>query len=940
MPDLVRIDANWALWGKHPGSQDDYSVLSCSTGPFSRTDFSTILSRFTPGTPSASVNSVGALPWVTVSWISADDEFHLGIAVQAATDNVDGAGRPIIQTSCFLVPYGGLAAGPVSYTSLYQTVAQLRLPSDSALIPLMLPRLDPQELARTIENVGELAVATTTGLLLRGPVSIVRAETSTLLERLCFIEAVAALLPYGYRANYTAATWSDSRSQHRIRLAFAERPRDGAQPVDWREPGKVPADDSVVQGYLRQLGRLRGWPPGHPRAIELPAIIAHLAGDSQPRTFDQPQPAIASLRDFDFPSVMISPVVHSPASPADVRRLSLSRVMELPADGRLALLETLIGFGDPEDWPTIRVWFDPIAGDNPGAMLPVLARTARRLLWTSAPSRVVRDALTLAANYGLEDALLAEIVRPPAEAADLRDGLPRAAQLLNDCVIADDRTQRHPETLAVLSRNPLVACELLAQLAGSQAHTDLAIRWLAAALPEQVAPFAAVLTDNSGPIDQQMIGQLAGSGLECVRALLQAASRVHRLDLALTGFLRWLSSRSEFSVGDQRYWHDCLWAFELDDVATRAGVDLALLAVSSSPRSLLVVAGQSDWPAYSEYFTSVWSTLGVPGGRGAERLGATLGDYLCRVPWASDMAQATAIVDLIRRLPRSQDRQALIVAVASILSALPDTARWPAVRDWLAEVNRDDPGTPQDGSVISLRGLQPGTAPERIAALCLRACHDGVHPDIAAIALAKSGVVDSGLAAVTVLQELRSAFRAADFYPRQKRSWLQEFETGLVLYAASALLPSEDAGPSGGYVFISYTAADSESVDQLQHDLESSGVTVWRDRSNLGPGDRWKDSIRRAIASGGFFLCCFSEATAKLARSYMNEELTVAVEELRLRNREQIWFLPVVFPGGEVPAWPIGAGETLRDLNYTFLSPDTWFEGIRKLVQTIRKYQS
>ena len=68
----------------------------------------------------------------------------------------------------------------------------------------------------------------------------------------------------------------------------------------------------------------------------------------------------------------------------------------------------------------------------------------------------------------------------------------------------------------------------------------------------------------------------------------------------------------------------------------------------------------------------------------------------------------------------------------------------------------------------------------------------------------------------------------------------------------------------------------------------------------------------------------------------MNEELTLAVEELRIRDRAQTWFLPVVFPGGDVPDRSIGAGETLRDFNYTLLTPQTWSEGIGKLVQAIR----
>ena len=86
--------------------------------------------------------------------------------------------------------------------------AKLSLDDDGDPVPLTLPSLDPHELTHSISEFGELAVATTAALLLSGPVSIIGAGASTLEERLRFIDAVAALLPYGCRTGYSAATWS------------------------------------------------------------------------------------------------------------------------------------------------------------------------------------------------------------------------------------------------------------------------------------------------------------------------------------------------------------------------------------------------------------------------------------------------------------------------------------------------------------------------------------------------------------------------------------------------------------------------------------------------------------------------------------------------------------------------------------------------------------
>ena len=48
----------------------------------------------------------------------------------------------------------------------------------------------------------------------------------------------------------------------------------------------------------------------------------------------------------------------------------------------------------------------------------------------------------------------------------------------------------------------------------------------------------------------------------------------------------------------------------------------------------------------------------------------------------------------------------------------------------------------------------------------------------------------------------------------------------------------------------------------------------------------------------------------------MYEELVLAVDELRQRPRNRAWFVPLVMPGGNIPDWSIGGGETLRDINY------------------------
>jgi hypothetical protein len=135
-------------------------------------------------------------------------------------------------------------------------------------------------------------------------------------------------------------------------------------------------------------------------------------------------------------------------------------------------------------------------------------------------------------------------------------------------------------------------------------------------------------------------------------------------------------------------------------------------------------------------------------------------------------------------------------------------------------------------------------------------------------------------------------------------------------------------------VFISYVKEDSVLVNKLVDALNVHGIDTWIDKTNLTPGTRWKTSIRKAIEGGDFFIACFSENYNNRAKTYMNEELTFAIEELRMRPTNRIWFIPVKISECEIPDKEIGAGETLNSFHYVELFKD-WNGSIRKIVRAI-----
>jgi TIR domain-containing protein len=144
---------------------------------------------------------------------------------------------------------------------------------------------------------------------------------------------------------------------------------------------------------------------------------------------------------------------------------------------------------------------------------------------------------------------------------------------------------------------------------------------------------------------------------------------------------------------------------------------------------------------------------------------------------------------------------------------------------------------------------------------------------------------------------------------------------------------------SAGRAFISYVREDSERVDKLQRDLQAAGIPVWRDIADLWPGQDWRTMIRRAITDNALvFLACFSSQSVSKRKSYQNEELTLAREQLRLRQPDDpLWLIPVRFDDCQVPDLDIGAGRTLGSIQRADLFGDRYEEGMKRLVTIVQR---
>jgi TIR domain len=144
--------------------------------------------------------------------------------------------------------------------------------------------------------------------------------------------------------------------------------------------------------------------------------------------------------------------------------------------------------------------------------------------------------------------------------------------------------------------------------------------------------------------------------------------------------------------------------------------------------------------------------------------------------------------------------------------------------------------------------------------------------------------------------------------------------------------------PYRGHAFMSYVREDSGEVDLLQRTLEAAGIRVWRDTADLWPGENWRAKIRDAITSDALvFIACFSSHSAARRKSYQNEELLVAIEELRLRRPNDPWLIPVRLDDCDIPAFELGAGRTLASIQQVDAFGPSRDLAVRRLVAAVQR---
>lgn len=138
------------------------------------------------------------------------------------------------------------------------------------------------------------------------------------------------------------------------------------------------------------------------------------------------------------------------------------------------------------------------------------------------------------------------------------------------------------------------------------------------------------------------------------------------------------------------------------------------------------------------------------------------------------------------------------------------------------------------------------------------------------------------------------------------------------------------------HVFISYCHDNFEEVKRLRQELLAADEKVWWDEEVLG-GESWKRAVRRAMKRCYAVVLCLSKEVEARDSSGVYPELLDAIEVYRQLRPGSVFIIPVRLSECQIPDVEINATQTLDELEYVDLFPDSYRdEGLRRLLASIR----
>jgi hypothetical protein len=139
-----------------------------------------------------------------------------------------------------------------------------------------------------------------------------------------------------------------------------------------------------------------------------------------------------------------------------------------------------------------------------------------------------------------------------------------------------------------------------------------------------------------------------------------------------------------------------------------------------------------------------------------------------------------------------------------------------------------------------------------------------------------------------------------------------------------ALLNEEASAADRWSVFVSYQNSDASKAARISETLQTSGVSVFRDKEVLQGGQRWWPELKKAIARCRYFVLLIGPTTHK--SDWVMRELKYAIQK-------KITVIPVL-AGGHLGSWTDVPG--LDKYHALQMVGRRWSPFIDELVSSVR----
>lgn len=118
-------------------------------------------------------------------------------------------------------------------------------------------------------------------------------------------------------------------------------------------------------------------------------------------------------------------------------------------------------------------------------------------------------------------------------------------------------------------------------------------------------------------------------------------------------------------------------------------------------------------------------------------------------------------------------------------------------------------------------------------------------------------------------------------------------------------------------VFLSYASQDTEAARRICEALQTAGIEVWFDQSELRGGDAWDQKIKKQIRECSLFIPLISANTNARAEGYFRLEWKLAVDRSHLMADDAPFLVPALLD--EIPDAAARVPDRFREVQWTRL---------------------